>query len=161
MGSISSAGPTGDARAVDLSSMSPREAADRLFNRVMQNVSAGDTAQARTFLPMAVAAYGRVEPLDTDGRYHLAVLHLVGDNPRSARAEADSILAAEPRHLFGLFTAAQAEGALGNPTESRGLYQRFLDAYEVERQRELPEYQDHAQALPPMRAEAQKAIGAQ
>jgi hypothetical protein len=151
--------PAGDARAVDLSAMSPREAADRLFNRVMQNVSAGDSAEARRFLPMAMAAYGRVEPLDTDGRYHLAVLHLVDRDAPSARAQADTILAEHPRHLFGLFTAAQAEGAMGNRDGARALYRRFLDAYETERQQELPEYQDHAQALPPMREEAQRVLG--
>jgi hypothetical protein len=153
------AAPTADPGAVDLSSMSPREAADRLFNRVMQNVSSGDSAQARAFLPMAIAAYGRVGDLDDDGRYHLAVLHLVGSDPQSARTEANAILAGNPRHLFGLFTAAQAEQALGNQTRARELYGRFLDAYETERTRELPEYQDHAQALVPMREEAQRAVG--
>ncbi|HEX2191020.1 MAG TPA: hypothetical protein VHG51_19080, partial [Longimicrobiaceae bacterium] len=149
----------GGAAAVDLSSMTPREAADRLFNRVMQNVSSGDTVQARTFLPMAIAAYGRVGELDTDGRYHLAVLHLVGGDAKSARTEAGLILATEPRHLFGLFTAAQAETAAGNTARARELYERFLAAYETERTRDLPEYRDHQQALAPMLEEARRAAG--
>jgi hypothetical protein len=153
------AAPAGNAAAVDLSSMTPREAADRLFNRVMQSVSSGDTAQARTFLPMAIGAYGRVGQLDTDGRYHLAVLHLVGGDAQSARTESNAILAAEPRHLFGLFTAAQAETQLGNQARARDLYQRFLSAYETERTRDLPEYRDHQQALGPMRQEAERAVG--
>ncbi|HEV2148522.1 MAG TPA: hypothetical protein VGR37_14055, partial [Longimicrobiaceae bacterium] len=159
VGPAPGAAPAANPGAVDLSSMTPREAADRLFNRVMQNVSSGDTAQARAFLPMAVAAYGRVDDLDDDGRYHLAVLHLVGGNPQAARTEANAILAGDPRHLFGLFTAAQAEQALGNGTRARELYQRFLGAYETERNRDLPEYRDHAQALAPMREEAQRAVG--
>ena len=40
----------------DISNMSPIEAADRLFNRVMQATSSGDSAQAQAFLPMAIAA---------------------------------------------------------------------------------------------------------
>jgi hypothetical protein len=53
---------------------------------------------------MAVAAYDRARPLDNDGRYHLAVLHLVGNRYGDARAQADTILASNPKHLFGLFT---------------------------------------------------------
>lgn len=152
--------PAGNARAVDLSSMTPREAADRLFNRVMENVTRGDTAQARTFLPMAIAAYGRVEPLDSDGHYHLAVLHLVGGDPRSARAEADLILETRPTHLFGLFTAAQAEQAMGNSANAQALLQRFLASYPTERGQALPEYSDHASALPPMKTEAERLLAA-
>lgn len=153
-----SAPPAGNPGAVDLASMTPREAADRLFNRVMQSVSSGDTAQARAFLPMAISAYGRVENLDTDGRYHLAVLQLVGGNPREARKESDAILAKEPRHLFALFTAAQAEQALGNAGQAKELYGKFLAAYDSESRRDLPEYRDHQQALAPMRDEAQRVV---
>lgn len=150
-------GPLGDPSSVDISAMTPRERADRLFNRVMQSVSAGDSAQARAFLPMALAAYEQVPDLDLDGRYHDAVLHLVDGDPAAARAQADSILAAEPSHLFGLFTAAQAEEALGREAAARQLYQRFLNNYESESARNLPEYRDHAQVLPINRAEAERA----
>ncbi len=144
-----------DAQAVDLSSMTPREAADRLFDRIMRSVSAGDTAQARAFLPMAFGAYERVGELDADARYHLGVLHLLAGEPASARAEADAILAADPTHLFGLFTAAQAERDLGNTESARNHYRRFLEVYAAEIERNLPEYQAHMPALPQMRAEAQ------
>jgi hypothetical protein len=139
---------------VDLSSMTPREAADRLFNRVMQNVSEGDTAQARQFLPMALAAYERAGELDRDGHYHVAVLELVNDNPAAARAHADTILAEEPDHLFGLATAAQAEMAMGNRAAAEALYRRLLEVYDVESRRSLPEYDDHPQVMPAIRAEA-------
>lgn len=152
--------PAGNPGAVDLSSMTPREAADRLFNRVMESASAGDSAQARAFVPMAVAAYQRVEELDTDGHYHLAALHLVGGDPQAARAEANAILAREPQHLFGLFTAAQAEQAMGNRERARELYQRFLGQYDAEIARGLPEYAEHRQALPVMRGEAERVVGA-
>jgi hypothetical protein len=146
--------PGGDPGAVDLSQMTPREAADRLFNRVMTAVSTGDSAQARQFLPMAIMAYQRVETLDTDGRYHLAALHLLGQDYAAARAEADTILAASPSHLFGLFTAGEAEAGRGNAAGAKDFYGRFIRAYDAEVARRLPEYQEHSQGLPAMRAQA-------
>ncbi len=149
---------TGDPSRVDLASMTPREAADRLFNRVMQNVSSGDTAAAQQFLPMALMAYERVPDIDADGRYHVAVLQLVHADPRAARAQADTILSAVPDHLFGLFTAAQAEQTMGNEAAARQLYQRFLDRFDAEVDTDRQEYREHAQVLPAMREEAQKAL---
>jgi hypothetical protein len=158
-GSTSGAAPAvGDPRAIDVSSMDPREAADRLFNRVMQAEAGGDTAQSHQFLPMAIAAYGRVEKLDADGHYHLGILQLVANDGRAARAEADTILAADPHHLFGLFTAAQAEKAMGNQAQATTFYRRFLDSYDAEMKRGLPEYKEHDQALPPMKAEAERQV---
>jgi hypothetical protein len=159
------AGPVGTAPgagpgAIDLSTMTPREAADRLFNRVMENVSAGDSVQARTFLPMALAAYDRVEQLDLDGHYHVAVLHLVGNDPDAARREADTILAEAPEHLFGLFTAAQAEDMRGNTAEATTLYRRFLESYDDEIVLGRLEYEEHAQILPVMRQDAMNRTGA-
>lgn len=150
----------GDPTAVDLSSMTPRQAADRLFNRVMESVSAGDSVQARAFAPMAIAAYDRVPSLDLDGHYHVAVLHLVNDDPRGARDRSEAILREVPTHLFGLFTAAQAEQMLGDRTEAERLYRRFLDAYDTESTVARPEYADHAAILPVMREEAAGAVGA-
>ncbi|HEX8832409.1 MAG TPA: hypothetical protein VF705_14640, partial [Longimicrobium sp.] len=157
-GAPGAAGPAGNPGAVDLASMSPREAADRLFNRVMTAVSTGDTVQARQFVPMAIMAYQRVDTLDADGRYHLAALQLVSGDYTGARAEADTLLAANPTHLFGLFTAGQAESSLGNRAESKRFFQRFLQSYDAELARKLPEYEEHSQALPAMKAEAERQV---
>jgi hypothetical protein len=151
-------GTTGGTRGIDLSSMTEREAADRLFNRVMQYVSDGDTVQARQFLPMALAAYQRVDDLDRDGHYHVAVLELVNENPAGARAHADTILAEEPDHLFGLATAAQAEMKRGNVAEGRALWRRFLEVYDTESRRALPEYAEHRPVIPAMREEALQVV---
>lgn len=152
-------GEFGDARAVDLSAMSPRERADALFNRVMRNVSAGDSTQARFFLPMALAAYEDVPELDADGHYHMAVLHLAGGDARSARARADSILAETPTHLFGLFTAAQAEQAMGNTAAARELYARLSQVFSAESSLARTEYTEHEAVMPLMREEAVRALG--
>ena len=148
----------GNPAAIDLSRMSPREAADRLFNRVMTAASTGDTAQALRFQPMAVMAYQRVDSLDADGRYHLAALQMVGGDFAAARAQADSILAANPTHLFGLFSAAVAEKRQGNDAAAKEFFQRFVRAYDSEVAKRLPEYEEHAQGLPAMKAEALRSI---
>jgi len=145
--------------AVDLSQMTPREAADRLFNRVMTAASTGDSAQAQRFLPMAIMAYQRVDPLDADGRYHLAALHLVGHDWPAARAEADTLLAASPTHLFGLFSAGEAESGRGDTAAAKDFYRRFLAAYDAEVAKRLPEYEEHSQGLPAMRAQAVAKLG--
>jgi tetratricopeptide (TPR) repeat protein len=140
---------------IDLGTMSPREAADRLFDRIMRTAAGGDTAGARSFLPMALDAYAQLPELDADARYHLGVMHLLGGDAQAAAREADQLLAIEGQHLFGLFVAAQAARDLGDVARARGYYQRFLEAYPTEIARELPEYQAHGQAFPEMRAEAQ------
>lgn len=160
-GGAGAPGAPGTGTPPDLSQMSPRQAADRLFNRVMTAVSQSDTPQVAQFLPMAIQAYGMAAPLDADGRYHLATLHLVAGNFPAARAQADSILASAPTHLFGLYTAAQAEEARGNREAAAQLYRRFLAAFDAEQGKPLPEYRDHAQGLPGMRQTAQQFVAAE
>jgi hypothetical protein len=124
----------------------------------MTNVSTGDSTQAEFFLPMALAAYEEVPSLDADGHYHVAVLHLAGGDPESARARADSILAKTPSHLFGLFTAAQAEQAMGNAEEARELYSRFQTAFAAESALARSEYTEHQNVMPLMKEEAAQAV---
>ena len=145
--------------AEQIANMDPREAADRLFNRVMQAVEQGDSGQAKMFQPMALSAYSMVGTLDNDARYHVAILDLVGGDAAGAGAQADTILAKEPKHLLALFTKAQAEEAQGNAAQARQYYQRFLESYDGERTRDLPEYQDHARILPTLQEQAKKAVG--
>jgi tetratricopeptide (TPR) repeat protein len=154
------AAPATGPGAIDLSTMTPREAADRLFQRIVILAEGGDTAQARAFLPMAFAAYGQLprEEIDADARYHLGVLHLIADEPARTRAQADTILAAQPTHLFGLYHAGRAEAEMGNAEAARAYFQRFLDAYDAEAALARPEYEAHAAVLPIMRQEASRAV---
>lgn len=149
----------GDPASVDLDSMTPAEAADRLFQRVMRSISAGDSAQAFTFLPMAIAAYGRIPELDTDARYHLAALEMLTGNATAAAAQADTILALHPSHLFGLYMRAETQFEQGEVDAARENYRRFLDAFQSEGAKQLPEYQAHLPALAEMRADALAAVG--
>jgi tetratricopeptide (TPR) repeat protein len=152
------AGPVAGAAAVDLSSMTPREAADRLFNRVMTAVSAGDSTEAGAFLPMAIAAFELAEPLDTDGEFHLVLLRLTGEFNAEALEGAEEILSEQPNHLLGLAMAGDASLALGDSTSARRYYRRWLDAYETETAKDLLEYRDHGPMFPEMQVKAE-ALG--
>lgn len=149
-----------DPSQVDLSSMTPRERADRLFNRVMEGMSGGDTTRIGFFTDMAIQAYAAVPERNADLYYHLGELYRVKGDVDGARAQADTILAMDPNHLFGLFGAATTEQARGNDAQARAFYQRFLDGYAAQVARNLPEYQEHQQGLPAMRAAAQSVVDA-
>src|SRR5690606_19312180 len=132
----------------------PREQADRLFNRIMQASAAGDSAEVSFFLPMALAAYRQAGPLDADGLYHLSVLEVAAGDPAAARATAERILETEPDHLLGLAAAARAARDAGENAAARRYYGRLLEVYDAQRQRALPEYGDHAAILPLYQEEA-------
>lgn len=103
--------------ATDLSSMSPREAADRLFNRTMRMKEGGAPADSvRFFARMGVRAYSQVPAgqAGADLRFHVGLLELARDEPRAAMARADSILAGEEGNLLGLLLAARAAEAAGD-----------------------------------------------
>lgn len=126
----------------------PRENADRLFNRIMNAWSANDTAQARQFTPMAIAAYDMAQPLDDDGLYHLAMIHNVAGDHAAARSTAEQVLAKNPDHLLALAAAIEATMST-DAAAARSYAQRFLDAYDSERARtDVPEYLDHDRVLP-------------
>lgn len=134
----------------------PREQADRLFDRIMSAAAAGDTTEARRFTPMAIGAYAMAAPLDADGLYHLAAVHLVAGDPASARATAEQILARNENHLLGLAVAGEAAAQAGDSAASRDYYERLLAAYDQEIARGLPEYEAHSRSLPGFRAAAQR-----
>ncbi len=113
--------------ASELAGMSPREAADRLFNRAMMLADRGGGADSAAFFArMGVRAYRRVPPaeIDPDLRFHVGLLHLVTGDAGAASAQADTILADEPGHLLGLLLAARAAEARGDA----GAAERWRDS---------------------------------
>lgn len=131
-------------RATDISQMSPQERADRLFNRVMTYVAEGKSDSVSFFAPMAIQSFEALAPLDAHQRYDLGLLAVVSGDAALARAQADTILRAEPSHLLGLILAMRAAG-LELDTAGRRLYaDRFMTALGTERTKRLPEYLDHA-----------------
>lgn len=129
--------------APDISSMSPEEQADRLFNRVMRLSSEGKADSAAFFSSMAIGALESLQPLDAHRRYDLGLVALVGGDTARARAQADTILAQRRTHLLGLSLAARAADARGDATAARAFRRRMLAAEPAERAAGLQEYTDH------------------
>jgi tetratricopeptide (TPR) repeat protein len=148
----------GGAAGVDLSTMSPREAADRLFNRVMAALSAGDTGEVQTFLPMAIDAYGMVPELDADGLFHLSLLQQAAGNHEAGLLSAQGILGPAPDHILGLYAAGEAARELGETEMAMGYFRRILEVFEAESARGLPEYVEHAGFLPTVRETARAFV---
>lgn len=137
----------------------PREQADRLFNRIMGARESGDTTQAMFFMPMGLQAYRGIPNLDNDGLFHLSMLETISGEHAAALATAGRILESNPNHLLGLASAAEASNASGDTAAARQYWQRFLDAFESERGKSLQEYMDHEQLLPEYQATARAAVG--
>lgn len=156
-GGMPGGNPAAGGSALDLNNMSPREAADRLFNRVMEAMSQGDTTGALFFQPMAVQAYERAEPLDLDGVLHQSLLEALSD-PAAGLATAQRILEPEPDHVLGLGAAAQAAIALGDSAQAATYYQRLLAVYDVQYARNLAEYDGHRTLMAEMRSDAQRFL---
>jgi Double zinc ribbon len=143
----------------DISQMSPRDAADRLFNRVMTAAEGGDTAQVQFFGPMTIQAYGNAQPLDADARLHIGMIHLLLGNPAGATAEADTIARESRTHLFGLLLRARAAEAANNTAAARQAYTQMVDVWDAERAKNLGEYGQHEAVLTQARAAARQLIG--
>lgn len=136
-----------------------RAVADNLFNHVVDAAAAGDSVQLRTFLPLALAAYRDVEPLDPDGLFHLATLQRIGEMPDDAVQSALEILSIDEQHLLGLGTAAVASREAGQSGEARAFYARYTESYDAEIERALPEYIGHSAFLGRVVSEARELLG--
>jgi hypothetical protein len=149
--------PAAGMSTIDLNSMTPREAADRLFNRVMAAMSQADTSGGMFFQPMAVQAYERAEPLDLDGLLHLSLLQSLAD-PSAGLATAQRILESEPDHVLGLGAAAQAALALGDSAQATTYYKHLLEVYDAQFGRNLVEYDGHRSLMAEMRDDARQFL---
>ena len=146
-------------QAPDISNMTPRQQADRLFERIVMAHERGDTGEVRFFRPMALQAYERLAPLDHDARYHVGLIHTLTGNPNAALAQADSITADEPGHLLAAMLRQRAAIALGDAAGGRMAYREFLANYESEIAASRPEYEMHEPVLTAFHAEAERAVG--
>jgi hypothetical protein len=146
----------GPARAPDISALSPRERADRLFDRVVRLAEEGKSDSAQFFAPMALAAYQMVEPVDADVRYDMGRIGEITGVPSLARAQADTILRREPTHLLGLILAARAAREAGDEAGAGGFEARFLAVRDAELRKNLVEYRRHESDIAAATAEAQR-----
>lgn len=151
-------GALGPAPNVDLASMTPGEAALRLFNRVAVAIEVRDSVEVANFLPMAIDAHEIARPLDDGQLFRLSFLYRISRDFETALAVAREGLERSPDNLLLLSAAAEAFRDLGDDDAARVYYTRVLDRWDEETARGLEEYQGHAQLLPVLREEAEAFV---
>ena len=127
----------------DISSLTPAEAASRLYDRVMGQHERGRADSVQLFAPMAIAAYQQLGQLNLDQRYDVGRIAAVSGDETTARAEADTILSKNPNHLLGLILAANAARIRKDTAAERTYRDKFMAAVTAERAKQLPEYITH------------------
>jgi hypothetical protein len=141
----------------DISNMSPRERFDRLYNRVMRAAQSGDEATVTRFTPMALMAYGQLDSIDADARYHAALLEVHSGDVAGPTALADTILLREPGHLFGYIIRGTVARWKKDDKALGRAYAGFLEHYDAEMKAARPEYADHKVSVDEFHQQALKA----
>src|SRR6267143_1268093 len=146
-------------RAPDISSLSPQERADRLYNREMLLATQGKTDSVQFFAPMALTAYQMLAPLNADQRYDMGRIgEVVGALPL-AKAQADSILRENPNHLLGLILEARLATLAGDTAQLHSYERRLVAAQKVELARKRDEYVRHEDDITNALQQARKSLG--
>jgi len=144
----------------DISNMSPREQADRLFDVVMTAHEQGDFGRVDQFASMALQAYAMVGPLDADAHYHVGLMSAITGNPAEARARIDSMRSVAPNHLLATMlsaTVAQMESDTGAVSAAG---RKFTQDYDAEIATNRVEYQMHERAITNFKARVEAREGA-
>jgi hypothetical protein len=138
----------------DLSTMTPRERFDRLYNRIMRASESGDQQTVTTFTPMAMMAYEQLDSVDADARFHLATLKLHTGDVDGAGAIADTLLKRDPGHLFGYVIQGTVARWKNDDAALKKAYEAFLSHYDAEVKMARPEYADHERMMTDFRQAA-------
>ena len=146
-------------RAPDISSLSPQERADRLYNRIMTLASQGKVDSVQFFAPMALTAYQMMAPLNADQRYDMGRIgEVVGALPL-AKAQADSILLENPNHLLGLILEARLATLAGDTARLHSFERRLVAAEKSELATNRDEYVRHKDDISNALQRARKSLG--
>jgi hypothetical protein len=143
----------------DLSTMSPRERFNRLYNRIMRGAESGDQATVTRFTPMALMAYAQLDTIDADARFHAALLQVHTGNADAARALGDTVLRQDPGHLFGYVILGTVARWKKDDPALRRAYAGFLQHYDAEMKASRAEYAEHTRSLEDFRRAALAAKG--
>ncbi|MGQ0640299.1 MAG: hypothetical protein ACT4P6_05925, partial [Gemmatimonadaceae bacterium] len=130
-------------RAPDISQMTPRDRASRLFDRIMRLDEEGKRDSVQLFASMAIPTFQSLAPLDAHLRYDFGRVAVAADQLELAQAQVDTILQAKPQHLLGLILAAKIAERRGDTTSAARFYTRLVAAESSERALGLEEYQLH------------------
>ncbi len=146
-------------RAPDISSLSPQERADRLYNRVMLLATQGKIDSVQFFAPMALTAYQMLAPLNADQRYDMGRIGEVAGALPLAKAQADSILRENPNHLLGLILEARLATLAGDSIQLHSYERRLVAAQKAELARKRDEYVRHEDDITNALQQARKSLG--
>ena len=148
IGAPGGAAPTGGTGTMltpeQLAAMSPREAADRLFDRAMREHEGG-SEQGAFFSQMAIDAYGGLPPaeMDPDAYFHIGLLRLLQGDAAAAREVSDAMLVDNPNQLYGLLIGARAAALEGNSESEAEYLQRTREAIAGGESLDDPVYSGH------------------
>ena len=142
----------GTAPSLDLSSMTPRQAADRLFNRVVMANEQGNLSEALQFAPMAVQAYDSLGTLDADAHYHLGLIHVVTGDIDKVREQVTTLRKLVPDHLLGFTLEHAIAEQIGDEEVAARAAAAFAAAYDSEITMGRQEYADHRRTIEQFRA---------
>ena len=131
----------------DLSSISPRVAADRLFNRVMMAQEQGNMQEVMQFAPKTLQAYDLVANLDADAHYHIGLIHAATGDFGKVRKQAEILKQLSPNHLLGLFLEHNAAEESGDRNTAAKASTAFAAAYDSEIKTGKPEYEAHRKSI--------------
>jgi hypothetical protein len=118
--------------AGDISNLSPEQRADLLHDRVMRLYEQGSADSVQFFAPMAISAFQMLPVLDEHRRYDMGRIAEVSGEFAMARAQADTILAGNPRHLLGLILAARVAEQESRQADATDYLRRLLESSESE-----------------------------
>jgi len=148
-------GSGGGGSAVDLTTMSLDQQGTILFNRVMTSSTNGDVADVEFFLPKALVIYEQINPTDSDGLYHYALLHMVGNDYEAALAKVQEGLAQLPDYVLLLGVGGEASIGFGDPEAARDFYTHLLEVYDTELGMSRIGYDHHQPMFPAYRTAAE------
>jgi len=123
----------------DLSTMSPREAADRLFNRVMMADEQGNSDEVTQFAPMAVAAL--------DALYHVGLIHTAAGDAERAWDAVERLKSTVPEHLLASVLEHRLATDEGDQEKAERAVERFKANYDEEIKIDRLEYRDHQRSI--------------
>jgi len=122
-----SAAPSGSAESSsmpsmeELAAMTPRQAADRLYDRAMSEHEramneGGDLQQAGFFIDMGLQAYAAIPTADVDHdvNFHIGMLQFLMGDSVAARGSVEAILDVDGNHILGLILAGRVAGYAGD-----------------------------------------------
>ncbi len=152
-------GPGLSGPAPDISKMSPGERFDRLFDRVVRAGESGDSLTVQQFSPMALGAYAMLDSVNSDLRFHAALIHLAVGDLQAALALADTIQTQTPGHLFSAVIRGEVAERKNDSLGLTKSYRDFLSRYDAELRTAKPEYAEHKPILDDFRVRATASVG--